>query len=65
MPNEYGGAKGQTQTKTVTAACSIILTNKKKKIALKRAYIGQVIDLKQKSPMTWDGRWHQLRQNQF
>lgn len=50
MPNEYGGAKGQTQTKTVTAACSIILTNKKKKIALKRAYIGQVIDLKQKKP---------------
>lgn len=49
-PNEYGGAKGQTQTKTVTAGCALILTAERRPIALKRAYIGQVIDLKQKRP---------------
>lgn len=49
-PNEYGGAKGETQTKTVTAACGIILTNSKRAVLLKRAYIGKVIDLQQKRP---------------
>lgn len=47
-PNEYGGAKGKTQTKTVTASCSVLLTGERRSISLKRAYIGQVIDLEQK-----------------
>lgn len=49
-PNEYGGAKGETQTKTVTSACSIVLTNEPRPVRISRAYIGEVIDLNQKKP---------------
>lgn len=44
-PNEYGGAKLETSTKTATGAGALILTSDKRKIRVKRALIGRIIDV--------------------
>lgn len=49
-PNEYGGAKSETQTKTVTSACALILTKEKRKVKVKQGLIGNIIDIGFKYP---------------
>ena len=52
-PNEYGGKKPESITSTVTAATSIILSNKKNEkvnIQFTKATIGKIIDYEMKDP---------------
>ncbi|MGM9972384.1 MAG: stage V sporulation protein AD [Anaeroplasmataceae bacterium] len=44
-PVEYGGAKKESQTFTVTGACSFILSNESSKIKVIGATIGRIIDV--------------------
>ena len=45
FPNEYGGAKANTTTFTVTGCGAMLLSNKKSKIKVTRATIGKVCDV--------------------
>ena len=49
-PTEYGGAKPNTQTSTVTGASACLLTNEINKIKITCATMGRVIDGKEKNP---------------
>ena len=44
-PVEYGGVKPKTTTFTTTGACSAYLSNKKSKIKIESATIGEVVDM--------------------
>lgn len=44
-PTEYGGAKNETSTFTVTGACAALVTSKQSKIKIARGTIGKVIDV--------------------
>lgn len=44
-PNEYGGVKSETQTKTVTSACALILTSQKRRVKVKQGLVGKIIDV--------------------
>lgn len=44
-PNEYGGAKPETSTYTVTGACACLVTSSKTKVRIKEATIGRIIDV--------------------
>ena len=48
-PIEYGSIIKDTTTITLTGACSVILTNKKKMISITKATIGKVIDVNSKN----------------
>lgn len=43
-PNEYGTQRAETYTSTVTGASSILLTNEKTNLVIRRATIGRVVD---------------------
>jgi len=45
QPVEYGGPKKKTSTFTTTGAASLLLTNKKDKVRIESATIGNVVDL--------------------
>lgn len=49
FPNEYGGAKSNTTTYTVTGCAAMLLSNKKSKIKVTRATIGKVCDVNYKN----------------
>lgn len=44
-PNEYGGAKLETSTKTATGAGALILTNQKRDVRVSKGLIGKIIDV--------------------
>lgn len=48
-PNEYGGAKADTVTSTVTGCGAALLSHKKSHVKLTKAMIGKIIDLNQKN----------------
>ena len=48
-PTEYGGAKEDSQTLTVTGCGAMLLSSKKSKIKITRATIGRVIDVNYKN----------------
>lgn len=48
-PTEYGGAKVETLTSTVTGCAGFILSNEKNEIRISSGLIGKVVDLEQKN----------------
>lgn len=49
-PNEYGTQRANTYTSTVTGASSIVLSNEKTRLKVRRATIGKVVDAEFKDP---------------
>ena len=54
-PIEYGGAKEESQTFTVTGCGAMLITNKKTKIKITEATIGKVLDVEYKNSFDLGG----------